>query len=117
VVGTSVILTTYHPPRCASRLPAGESTRSREALDGLLEAGEGLSFPSWLLGVTAEGALDLGRLPKATGRHVVINDYAAEYAVVVGTVQSRTGRTALVQTEWIIEPDDDRPRFVTAYPA
>jgi hypothetical protein len=37
--------------------------------------------------------------------------------VVVGTVQSPTGRTALVQTVWIIESDDDRPRFVTAYPA
>lgn len=36
---------------------------------------------------------------------------------VVGTVEAADGRRALIQTVWIIESSDERPRFVTAYPA
>ena len=36
---------------------------------------------------------------------------------LIGTITGRHGRSALVQTIWIIEPGDDRPRLVTAYPA
>ncbi len=36
---------------------------------------------------------------------------------VVGVITSSDGRRALVQTVWIIEQSDERPRFVTAYPA
>lgn len=36
---------------------------------------------------------------------------------LVGTIVAPDGRRARVQTVWIIEPDDERPRFVTAYPA
>lgn len=36
---------------------------------------------------------------------------------VVGTIVAPDGRRALVQTVWIVEPGEPRPRFVTAYPA
>ena len=36
---------------------------------------------------------------------------------LMGTIVAPNGRHALVQTVWIIESDDERPRFVTAYPA
>lgn len=42
--------------------------------------------------------------------------YGVKY-VVFGSVLGDTGRSALLATVWIIEPDDDRPRLVTAYPA
>ena len=35
---------------------------------------------------------------------------------LVGTIVTHGRQTARVQTVWIIEPGDDRPRFVTAYP-
>ena len=37
--------------------------------------------------------------------------------VVLGDVPTPRGTVVHVETVWIIEPHDDRPRFVTAYPA
>lgn len=37
--------------------------------------------------------------------------------VVDGHLLTPTGADILVRTVWIIEPDDDRPRFITAYPS
>ena len=36
---------------------------------------------------------------------------------LIGTITAPNGRQARIQTVWIIEPGDERPRFVTAYPA
>nr|WP_044200857.1 DUF6883 domain-containing protein [Oscillochloris trichoides] len=36
---------------------------------------------------------------------------------LIGMIYGPDQRIARVQTIWIIEPDDNRPRFVTAYPA
>lgn len=36
---------------------------------------------------------------------------------IVGPIVAPDGRRVLVQTVWIIEPGESRPRFVTAYPA
>ena len=37
--------------------------------------------------------------------------------VVPGDVPTPRGTVVYLETVWIIEPHDDRPRFVTAYPA
>lgn len=42
--------------------------------------------------------------------------YGVKY-VVDGTLATPSGGHVGVRTVWIIEPDRDRPRFVTAYPA
>jgi hypothetical protein len=36
--------------------------------------------------------------------------------VVVGRINAPDGQQVDVTTVWIVEPPDDRPRFVTAYP-
>jgi hypothetical protein len=41
--------------------------------------------------------------------------FTAEHADVL--IVAPDGRQVLVQTVWIIEPGESRPRFVTAYPA
>jgi hypothetical protein len=44
------------------------------------------------------------------------SSYGEKY-VVRGILQATDGRQALIETVWIIESGEDRPRFVTAYPA
>ena len=45
----------------------------------------------------------------------IVSDYGTKY-VIDGQVQSPTGQTLLLRSVWIVEPGDDRPRFVSAYP-
>jgi hypothetical protein len=40
-----------------------------------------------------------------------------EKYVVQGILQAADGRQARIETVWIVEPGEHRPRFVTAYPA
>jgi len=37
--------------------------------------------------------------------------------IVDGQIITPVGKNILLRTAWIIEPDDERPRFITAYPA
>lgn len=46
---------------------------------------------------------------------VVESSHGAKY-VIDGEIRSPLGRVVAVRTVWIIESDQDRPRFVTAYP-
>jgi hypothetical protein len=46
----------------------------------------------------------------------ISSPYGQKY-VVQGILEAADGRKALIETVWIIEPDKNRPRFVTAYPA
>ena len=46
----------------------------------------------------------------------ISSPYGEKY-VVQGILHAADGRQAIIETVWIIEPDQDRPRFVTAYPA
>ena len=48
-------------------------------------------------------------------REEVATDYGTKY-VVDGDIPTPAGTTARLRTVWVIEPRDDRPRFVTAYP-
>lgn len=41
--------------------------------------------------------------------------YGTKY-VVRGVLETPRGTAVVVNTVWIVEPPDDRPRFVTAYP-
>jgi hypothetical protein len=52
----------------------------------------------------------------ANGAVLSSSPHGQKYSLV-GAIIAPDGRRALVQTVWIIEPDDERPRFVTAYPA
>ena len=45
----------------------------------------------------------------------VTSTHGTKY-VVSGALQTPRGTTVAVTTVWIIEPPDERPRFVTAYP-
>jgi hypothetical protein len=47
---------------------------------------------------------------------VISSPYGEKY-VVQGILHAADGRQAIIETVWIIEPNQDRPRFVTAYPA
>lgn len=42
--------------------------------------------------------------------------YGAKY-VVRGTLETPRRTTIVVDTVWLLEPPDERPRFITAYPA
>lgn len=44
------------------------------------------------------------------------NPYGTKY-VVAGDLQTPRGTVVQIETVWIVEPPDDRPRLVTAYPA
>jgi hypothetical protein len=47
---------------------------------------------------------------------VVSSPHGVKY-IIEGTLRTPTGRTVQVRTVWIIEASQNRPRFVTAYPA
>ena len=49
-------------------------------------------------------------------REVLPSPHGTKYAIK-GLLQTPTGRPVQVLTVWIIEPGQERPRFVTAYPA
>lgn len=73
------------------------------------------------LGFTAESAhllesqlLVLAR--DADGAVPSLSPHGQKYSLI-GTITAPNGRQARIQTVWIIEPGDERPRFVTAYPA
>ncbi|MEA2085294.1 MAG: hypothetical protein U9O82_13860 [Thermodesulfobacteriota bacterium] len=42
--------------------------------------------------------------------------YGTKY-IVEGEVVTPSGNTSRIRTVWVVEPHDQRPRFVTAYPA
>jgi len=42
--------------------------------------------------------------------------YGTKY-IVEGEVVTPRGNTSRIRTVWVVEPYDQRPRFVTAYPA
>jgi len=62
-------------------------------------------------------AAQIIEIARTTDNAVLSSSPHGQKYSLVGTVVSPDGRHALVQTVWIIEADDDRPRFVTAYPA
>jgi hypothetical protein len=60
------------------------------------------------------GLLAIARFEEV--REVMTSMYGTKY-VVEGTLETPTERRVQVRTVWIVELDQDRPRFVTAYPA
>ena len=46
---------------------------------------------------------------------VLSSPYGTKY-VVDGLIKTPDGNSVQVRTVWIVEEDEDRPRFVTAYP-
>jgi hypothetical protein len=48
-------------------------------------------------------------------REKVTTDYGTKY-IVDGDILTPGGTVVRLRTVWVIEPHDDRPRFVTAYP-
>jgi hypothetical protein len=48
-------------------------------------------------------------------REKVTTDYGTKY-IVDGDILTPGGTGVRLRTVWVIEPHDDRPRFVTAYP-
>ncbi len=48
-------------------------------------------------------------------KQILPSPHGTKY-VVTGKVETPSGRKMLLQTVWILEPDQDAPRFVTAYP-
>jgi hypothetical protein len=45
-----------------------------------------------------------------------VSSYGIKY-IVEGEINSPNGTTLRIRTVWIVEPHDEWPRFVTAYPA
>ncbi len=48
-------------------------------------------------------------------RDSITTSFGTKY-VVEGAIRTPTGQNARLCTVWIVEPPDDRPRFVTAFP-
>jgi len=72
-------------------------------------------------GFDAANAADLERqlitIAQTEDLHKAISSPYGEKYVVQGILRAADGRRAIIDTVWIIEPGEDRPRFVTAYPA
>jgi len=62
-------------------------------------------------------AEDLLSIAKSEGvGQEVASDYGTKY-IIDGDVVTPIGTTVRLRTVWVAEPHDERPRFVTAYPA
>ncbi|MCK5329682.1 MAG: hypothetical protein KAR36_13855 [Candidatus Latescibacteria bacterium] len=48
-------------------------------------------------------------------KDVVLSEYGTKY-IIEGSLQTPAGIRVQVRTVWIIEAEQDHPRFVTAYP-
>ena len=60
---------------------------------------------------------DLLSIGKSEGvSQQVTSDYGTKY-VIDGDLITPVGTTVRLRTVWVVEPYDERPRFVTAYPA
>lgn len=72
-------------------------------------------------GFDAANAADLERqiiaISQAEDVYKTMSSPHGEKYVVRGILHAADGRQALIETVWIIESGEDRPRFVTAYPA
>jgi hypothetical protein len=55
-------------------------------------------------------------LVRSSNDYVTQNSRFGTKYVVVGNLSTPYGRHHVVTTVWIVEPPDDRPRLVTAYP-
>ena len=72
-------------------------------------------------GFDAANVADLERqlitIAQTQDLYKVISSFYGEKYVIQGILQALDGRQAIIETVWIIELGEDRPRFVTAYPA
>lgn len=57
--------------------------------------------------------IEIGQTGKIT--NVIATDYGTKY-VVDGELHTPVGKRVSIRTIWIVERDQDKPRFVTAYP-
>lgn len=48
-------------------------------------------------------------------KEVVTTKYGKKY-IIDGLIKSSSGKVAKIRTVWVIEEDQEKPRFVTAYP-
>ena len=71
-------------------------------------------------GFTEAGAPELAAalltIARSADAEVEESPHGAKY-VAVGDLRTPGGVPVRVRTVWIVEPDDPRPRLVTAYPA
>ncbi|MGH7964231.1 MAG: DUF6883 domain-containing protein [Candidatus Binatia bacterium] len=73
-----------------------------------------LGFDEMNLNVLEQALVSLARSEEV--KEVVLSPYGVKY-VIEGVMQTPAGSIIQVRTVWIIETNQDRPRFVTAYPA
>ena len=59
---------------------------------------------------------DLLSIPKYNETYEQITSPYGKKYVVTGVLETLRGTTVVVDTVWIAEPPDEKPRFVTAYP-
>jgi hypothetical protein len=60
--------------------------------------------------------LEQGLLQIARNNEIAEETTSPHGTGVQGTLSTPRGPVVIVHTVWIIEPEDERPRFVTAYP-
>jgi hypothetical protein len=73
------------------------------------------------IGYTADNADDLANALLMIGRsgnvcQEIASDFGTKY-IIDGELPTPIGTTIQIRTVWVIDLNDDRPRFVTAYPA
>jgi hypothetical protein len=72
------------------------------------------------IGYTLGNAGDLAKeLVKIAGHEVrqkIVSEFGEKY-VIDGEIATPVGITVRIRTVWVFDPQDDRPRLVTAYPA
>ncbi len=49
-------------------------------------------------------------------KSTITSAFGVKY-VVEGRIVAPNGKVAVIQTVWVVEPGEERPRLVTAYPA
>lgn len=58
---------------------------------------------------------DLLRIARTAEAEVVETPYGLKY-IATGDIITPVGKIVSIRTIWIMEPNDPRPRFITAYP-
>jgi hypothetical protein len=72
-----------------------------------------LGFSETNIGILEQQLLTIAQTEQIT--QVTPSPYGTKY-VIDGMIETPDGDLVQLKTIWIIEEDEDRPRFVTAYP-
>jgi hypothetical protein len=101
----------YIPPAKLTGYLLSESHAVGKAKAGFFRL---IGFDGTQVNTLEQGLLAIARSEEV--REVLPSPHGTKY-VVEGALETPMGRRIQMRTVWIVEFDQERPRFVTAYPA